>query len=55
MVWIEPTRFALITAQTEEIIAPGSRSGIISFKQQSATLLSSGWTKVIQQRRRGDT
>ena len=37
-----------ITAQTEEIIAPRSRSGIISFAQQSAMLLSSGWTKDIQ-------
>jgi len=47
MVWIDPTKFALTTAQTEKIIAPGSRSGITSFKQQSAMLLSSGWTKVI--------
>ena len=55
MVWIDTTKFALITAQTEEIIARGSRSRIISFKQQSAMLLLSGWTKVIQQRRKGDT
>jgi len=52
-VWIEPTRFALITAQTEEIIALGSPSGITSLKQQSAMLLSSGWTKVVQKGRKG--
>jgi hypothetical protein len=51
MVWIEPTRFALITAQTEGIIALGSLSGITSSKQQSAMLLSFGWTKVIRKGR----
>ena len=43
----ERTRFVRTIVRIEEIIEPGSHYGIISFKQQSAMLFSSGWIKVI--------